>query len=122
MLIRTKNYNRTPMVDIGRNQQMRLSEIANVVNDINEYLSDKTVCQVSIRSDSKTATVINEPLEFFATLDDIGFVREDRSIPVSFSTKSIAALYFWYDCFDRAQMLHINMRDGSRYTLNMLLE
>lgn len=122
MLTRTKNYNRTPMVNIGRNQQMTLVDIAGVVNDINELLSEKTIKQMSIRRNSELIAALNEPIEFFATLDDIGFQRKDGAIAISFPVKSLQALYFWHDCFERAQMLHANMHDGTRYTLNLLLK
>lgn len=121
MLTRTKNHNRTPLVNIGRNQQMTLADIANVVNDIHELLSEKSIKQVSIRKNSELIAALNEPLEFLATLDDIGFYKEDGSIAISFPVKSLQALYFFYDCFERAQMLHVNMRDGIHYTLNLWL-
>lgn len=77
MLTRTKNFNKTLLVNIGRNQQMTLADISSAVNDINELLSEKTIKQMSIRRDSELIAVLNEPLEFFANLNDIEFQNKD---------------------------------------------
>lgn len=121
MLTRTKNFNKTPLVNIGRNQQMSISNIAHIVNNINELLSEKTIMQISVRKNSELIVELNEPIEFYSTLDDIGFFKEDGSIAISFPVKSLQALYFWRDCFEHSQILNVNMRDGTRYTLNLWL-
>ena len=122
MLTRTKNFNKTPLVNIGRNQQMTLADISSAVNNINELLSEKTIKQMSIRRNSELIAVLNEPLEFFANLNDIEFQKKDGNTVISFPIKNLQALYFWRDCFEHSQMLHVNMRDGTRYTLNLFLE
>ena len=122
MLTRTKNFNKTLLVNIGRNQQMTLADISSAVNNINELLSEKTIKQMSIRRNSELIAVLNEPLEFFANLNDIEFQKKDGNTVISFPIKNLQALYFWRDCFEHSQMLHVNMRDGTRYTLNLFLE
>ena len=121
MLTRTKNFNKTLLVNIGRNQQMTLADISSAVNDINELLSEKTIKQMSIRRNSELIAVLNEPLEFFANLNDIEFQKKDGNTVISFPIKNLQALYFWCDCFEHSQILHVNMRDGTRYTLNLWL-
>jgi len=116
------SFNRTPMVNIGRNEQMSVSAIADVINDICSFFDDRMIRQISVRKNSKVIAVMNEPLRFFANPDNIGFQRDDKTIPLAFPIKSIMALYCWHDCFDHAQMLHINMRNGTRYMLNLWLK
>lgn len=90
-------------------------------NITNFLLSEKTIMQISVRKNSELIVELNEPIEFYSTLDDIGFFKEDGSIAISFPVKSLQALYFWRDCFEHSQILNVNMRDGTRYTLNLWL-
>lgn len=78
MLTRTKNFNKTPLVNIGRNQQMSISDIAHIVNNINELLSEKTIMQMSVRKNSELIVELNEPIEFYSIIEHIPTLTQAR--------------------------------------------